>query len=230
MLGPLDVAARRARGIVAIVAIVFMVLMFGAPEAEAVPSVTFKCTPAPQNCSGWYRSNVSIEWTFTGNPVGGTCTNDTFTTDTAGTNEVCVADDGEATVTVQVRIKVDKTPPVVTGGAPARGADVNGWYNHAVPIAFSGSDLTSGIAACTSTTYGGPDSGTASLAGTCTDSAGNVSSPFPYGLKYDETAPLVVSATPERSPNAAGWFNRPVRFDLAGTDATAGIADCPAVT
>jgi hypothetical protein len=230
VLGPLDVAARRARSIVAIVAVVFMVLMFGAPEAEAVPSVTFKCTPAPQNCSGWYRSNVSIEWTFTGNPVVGTCTNDTFTTDTPGTNEVCVADDGEATVTVQVKIKVDKTPPVVTGGAPGRGADVNGWYNHAVPIAFSGSDLTSGIAACTSTTYGGPDSGTASLAGTCTDSAGNVSTPFPYGLKYDETSPLVLSATPERSPNAAGWFNRPVRFDLAGTDATAGIADCPAVT
>ncbi len=125
---------------------------------------------------------------------------------------------------------MDKTAPVVTGGTPARAADVNGWYNHAVPIAFSGSDLTSGIAACTSTTYGGPDSGSASLPGTCTDNAGNVSSPFPYGLKYDETAPVVAGASPERSPNAAGWFNRPVRFDLAGTDATSGVADCPSVT
>jgi hypothetical protein len=206
-------------------------LLLGPADAVAVPSVTFKCTPAPQNCSGWYRSNVSIDWTVVpANSVVGGCTDDTYVQDTPGTNEVCVADDGEATVSIDVRLKLDKTAPVVTGGAPARGADVNGWYNHAVPIAFSGSDLTSGIAACTSTTYGGPDSATASLSGTCTDNAGNVSSPLPYGLKYDETAPLVVGANPERSPNAAGWFNRPVRFAVAGTDATAGIADCPGVT
>jgi hypothetical protein len=225
-----DAAMGRVRTIALSVAVVSLVMLFGAVDAEAQPSVTFKCTPAPVNCSGWYRSNVSIEWTVAGTPRPGTCTDDTYTADTVGTNEVCVADEGEATVTVQVRIKVDKTAPTVTGGQPGRGADVNGWYNHAVPIAFGGVDLTSGIAACTNTTYGGPDSGTASLSGTCTDNAGNVSSPLPYGLRYDETAPLVLSASPERSPNGAGWFNRPVRFDVRGTDATAGIADCPAVT
>jgi hypothetical protein len=231
VLGPFDAAASRARGIALIVAVVSLVLVFSAPDAGAVPSVTFKCTPAPQNCSSWYRSDATIVWTvLPANSVVDGCTNRTITTDTPGANQVCVADDGEARVAFEVKIKVDKTAPVVTGGAPARGADVNGWYNHAVPIAFSGSDQTSGIAACTSTTYGGPDSAAASLAGSCTDNAGNVSSPFPYGLKYDETAPLVADASPERSPNAAGWFNRPVRFDLAGTDATSGIADCPAAT
>ena len=230
VLGPFDAAARGVRGIAAVVAVVSLVMLFGAADAQALPSVTFKCTPAPQNCSGWYRSDVSIEWTVVPQTsVVDGCRNEMFSTDTPGTSVVCVADDGQR-LSVGFQIKLDKTPPVVTGGAPGRGADVNGWYNHAVPIAFGGSDLTSGIAACTSTTYGGPDSGIASLAGTCIDNAGNVSSPFPYGLKYDETAPLVVSASPERSPNAAGWFNRPVRFDLAGTDATAGIADCPAVT
>jgi hypothetical protein len=229
--GPFDAATSRARGIAAIVAALVLMTLFGAPDAEAVPSVTFKCTPAPQNCSGWYRSDVTVEWTVApADSVVDGCTRRTITIDTSGANQVCVADDGEARVAVDFRIKLDKTAPVVTGGAPARAADVNGWYNHAVPIAFSGSDQTSGIAACTSTTYGGPDSTAASLAGTCTDNAGNVSSPFPYGLKYDETAPAVAGATPERSPNAAGWFNRPVRFDLAGTDATSGIADCPAVT
>src|SRR5919106_3152176 len=219
-----------ACGIAAIVAALFLMMLFGAADAEAVPSVTFKCTPAPQNCSGWYRSDVTVEWTVApADSVVDGCTRRTITIDTSGANQVCVADDGEARVAVDFRIKLDKTAPVVTGGAPARAADLNGWYSHAVGVTFSGSDLTSGIAACTSTTYGGPDSGAASLAGTCTDNAGNVSSPFPYGLKYDETAPAVAGATPERSPNAAGWFNRPVRFDLAGTDATSGIADCPAV-
>jgi hypothetical protein len=230
VLGPFDAASGRVRGIAVIVAVAFTVLLFGAAEAQGLPSVTFKCTPAPQNCSGWYRSNVSIDWTVVpASSVVDGCIDDAFTSDTPGTNVVCVADDGQK-LTVDFKIKVDKTPPVVTGGAPARGADVNGWYNHAVPIAFSGSDLTSGVAACTNTTYGGPDSGAASLAGTCTDNAGNVSSPLPYGLKYDETAPVVAGASPERSPNAGGWFNRPVRFDLAGTDATSGVADCPSIT
>lgn len=74
-----------------------------------------------------------------------------------------------------------------------------------------------------------PDSATASVSGTCTDDAGNASSPFGYGLKYDATAPVISGATPERPPNAAGWFNAPVRFDLQASDATSGIADCPAV-
>jgi hypothetical protein len=169
-----------------------LLMVFGAGRAEAVPSVSFKCTPAPQDCSGWYRSNVSIDWTVLPTDAAQSgCADATYTTDTTGTNEFCRADDGSAEVVVQLKIRVDKTPPVVTGGQPARGADFNGWYNHPVAVAFSGSDLTSGIDSCTSPTYGGPDSGAAALFGTCTDKAGNVSSPFGYGLSYDATAPPV---------------------------------------
>jgi hypothetical protein len=234
VLGSLDAATRRVRGGAACIFIVCMLTVLGAAEAHAAVSVTAECTPAPADCSGWYRSNVSISWTVTPSTavILGGCQDKTFTTDTPGITEFCRARDPAtmATATLEQEIKVDMTAPVVTGGAPARGADANGWYNHAVPITFNGNDQTSRIAACTSTTYGGPDSGAASLSGTCIDKAGNVSSPFPYGLKYDETAPVVASANPERSANAAGWFNRPVRFDVAGTDATSGIADCPAVT
>jgi hypothetical protein len=217
------------KAVVAVVAS-WLVMLFGATSAEAVPSVSFTCSPAPQDCSGWYRSNVSIDWTVipsTAAVIG--CQDKTYTTDTAGTDDYCRANDGTTTVTVELKIRVDKTRPAVTGGSPARGADVNGWYNRPVAIAFSGSDQTSGIAACTATTYGGPDSGAASLAGTCTDNAGNVSAPFGYGLKYDATAPVLTGATPERPANAGGWFNRPVRFDVQATDATSGIADCPSV-
>jgi hypothetical protein len=210
-----------------------LVVVFGAARAEATPIVTFKCSPAPQNCSGWYRSNVSIDWEVSPSDAAvlGGCQDKTFTADTpaAGTNELCKVDDGEATVTVELKIKLDKTAPVVVGGQPGRGADVNGWYNHPVAIAFSGSDLTSGIAACTAPTYSGPDSGSASLFGTCVDNAGNVSTPFPYGLKYDDTAPEVLSASAERGPDVNGWYNHPVTFAIAGADATAGIQACPDV-
>jgi hypothetical protein len=216
---------------VAVAAVVGLVMLGGAASAKAVPSITFSCTPAPDDCSGWYRTSVSIDWTVLpsdANVIGG-CRDRPLTTDTKRSVEYCGATHGGVTATMEVPIKVDMTPPTVTGGSPSRGADVNGWYNHAVDVAFSGFDQTSGIASCTNTTYAGPDSGAGSLAGTCTDVAGNPSAPFPYGLKYDANAPVFTGATPERPPNAGGWFNRPVRFDIQAGDATSGIADCPSV-
>jgi hypothetical protein len=166
-------------------------LLLAAPTAaEAVPSVLVECTPAPADCSGWYRSNVSIDWTVlpsTATVVAG-CQDKTLTTDTAGTTEFCSAKDGP-TVTLEVPMTIDKTPPVVTGGQPVRAADVNGWYNRPVAVAFTGRDLTSGIDSCTTPTYSGPDGAAALVFGTCIDKAGNVSSPFGLGLSFDATAP-----------------------------------------
>jgi hypothetical protein len=216
------------RLLAAAIALSLLLALASAPSAGAVPIVTYKCTPAPQDCSGWHRTDVSIDWTVL--PSDATligCQDKTYTADTAGTNELCSADDGTASVTVQLKMKVDETPPEATAGAPGRVADVNGWYNGPVGITFSGVDATSGIESCTALTYSGPDSGAANVTGTCRDKAGNVSAPFPYGLKYDETDPSVTGAVPERSANGAGWFNRAVEFDVQGTDATSGITSCP---
>jgi hypothetical protein len=221
---------RRTRCVLAATAIVAG-LALAAPAADAVPSVTFKCTPAPQDCSGWFRSDVRIDWTVLptdANIVTG-CQDKTYTADTPGTNDLCSADDGSATTTVQLKIRRDATPPAVTGGSPARAADADGWYNRDVLLTFKGTDQTSGIAACTSTTYGGPDSAAASVTGTCTDNAGNASSPLAYGLKFDATAPEITSLAPERPPDFDGWFNRPVRLDVAGADGLSGLAECPPV-
>jgi hypothetical protein len=215
---------------VVLAAVWLMLLLFGAGRAEAVPSVTFSCTPEPRNCSGWFTSDVSIDWTVLPSDAAVTgCRDKSFTTDTAGTSEFCRADDGSAAVTVELTIRVDTTRPVVTGGRPSRAADANGWYNHAVDVAFSGSDQTSGIRACTSTTYGGPDSAAASVRGTCTDRAGNVSNPFGYGLNYDASGPVISGALPERPPDHDGWYKRPVRLDIGADDATSGLAECPPI-
>jgi hypothetical protein len=232
--GLCDAATGRGRVLAAMLAVVCMALLIIAAPVQGQQSLSVSAECTPRDCPGWHTSPVSISWHIepsTAVILAG-CQPRTFTADNAGTTEFCRARNPQTgvTTTVEQEMKVDLTAPVVTGAAPARGADANGWYNHAVSIAFRGSDQTSKIDFCTSHMYGGPDSATASLAGTCTDLAGNESHPFPYGLKYDETAPLVLGANPERSPNAAGWFNRPVLFNVAGTDATAGIADCPGVT
>ncbi len=48
-------------------------------------------------------------------------------------------------------------------------------------------------------------------------------------LRVDRTAPAV-HAVPERPPDYAGWFNRPLRVSFRGTDTTSGIASCSGVT
>ena len=91
----------------------------------------------------------------------------------------------QQTVTVTVTVRRDTTPPQVTSVSPARAADANGWYNHAVALTFAGSDATSGIATCGAPTYSGPDSGSVAVVGVCRDVAGNTSAPVTFALKYD---------------------------------------------
>jgi hypothetical protein len=94
-------------------------------------------------------------------------------------------------VDTTVTIHVDRTAPVITGAAPARPADRDGWWVKPVEVRFAGTDGTSGIAACTDVTYRGPDGAAAAIAGTCTDGAGNVSAPLTLPLRYDASPPVV---------------------------------------
>jgi hypothetical protein len=150
-------------------------------------------------------------------------------TDTSDATASCTVNAGGPDLTFTQHVKRDTTPPTATG-AVARAPDVNGWYNHPVGVGFSGnSNDLSGIASCTSATYGGPDNGSASVAGTCTDGAGNVSAPASVALKYDGTAPSV-NASAGRAPDANGWYNHPVAVAFAGTDATSGIDSCTSAT
>jgi type IV secretory pathway protease TraF len=68
---------RRTRCVLAATAIVAG-LALAAPAAEAAPIVTFQCSPAPSNCLGWYRTNVTITWTIQPSDATRTgCVNDT---------------------------------------------------------------------------------------------------------------------------------------------------------
>ena len=184
--------------------------------------------------NGWYNRAVSVAFSGTDQLSGiDTCTSksyegpDSATASLAGT---CTDDAGNVSAPLGFGLKYDATAPVVSGGQAGRAADMNGWYNRPVSIAFDGSDQTSGIAGCTNTTYGGPDSGAASVSGSCTDQADNPSGTLGFGLKYDDTGPAVTGARAERPPDHGDWFTRPVRFDITGTDAMSGLLECPPVT
>ena len=222
---------RRWVRLLAVLGLATVVALLAAPRAEAVPSVTYKCTPAPQDCSGWYRSDVSIDWTVLPSDATVTgCQDKSYSADTAGTNEFCSADDGTAAVTVQLKIKVDQTPPVTTGGTPSRAADVNGWYNHPVAISFTGSDQTSGIDSCTTTTYRRPGQRERGAVGHMQGQSGQREPPVPLRAEIRRDRPVRYGRAARAGGERAGWFNRPIGFDVQGTDATSGIANCPSVT
>jgi hypothetical protein len=85
--------------------------------------------------------------------------------------------------------------------AASRAADSNGWYNHAVGVAFSGNDGMSGVASCSATIYKGPDNGAAVVPGTCADAAGNVGHAS-LQLAYDATPPKLKKLRVKRGEHA----------------------------
>jgi hypothetical protein len=184
-----------------IAAVLALVAALGAPAttSAAPPVVTYAVTGTAGD-GGWFRSAVTVSWSvdFSGLPPvrsAGCEPAVRLAVDTAGATLTCSAENADGTTTSRTRvIRIDQTAPGVSAAVAARPPDANGWYRSPVGVAWSGTDATSGVAACTAITYGGPD-GPASPAGSCRDNAGNVSAEVPFALHYDATAPGLAAVT-----------------------------------
>ena len=194
-----------------------------APQASAAAS------RAP-NANGWFNAPLSVSFAGTDTTSGlESCPAaqnysgpDSGTASISGT---CLDKAGNA-VTASLALKYDATPPQTTA-APSRQPNAAGWYTAPLTVGFSATDATSTVDSCdTAKSYSGPDIVSTTVAGTCRDKAGN-SNAASFALKYDATAPAA-SATPSRQPNAAGWYRAPLTVSFAATDATSGLASCPA--
>jgi hypothetical protein len=126
----------------------------------------------------------------------------------------------------------DPTPPVVTYNiVGTKGA--NGWYTSNVTVSWGFSDPESGIASssppgCNATTLVNDTQG-APISCSATNLAG-VTSTVSLTIRIDKTAPAVSSATPDRGPDSAGWYTRPVRVAFGGADTTSGVEACSVMT
>lgn len=158
-----------------------------APGAAANPPEISVRIIGTLGSNGWYRSNVTINWTVVGAESSAGCDAVTLSVDTGGRKITCSATSGGDQTVKTVTIKLDKTMPTVTT-VPARPPDANGWYNQPLTVAFSGTDATSGVASCSASQYSGPDNPSALVGGTCADNAGNTGSAT-LAFKYDSTPP-----------------------------------------
>jgi hypothetical protein len=199
---------------------------------DSTAPVASSAAPARNpDANGWFNHQVTINWSgsdATSGPV--TCTSLAYNGPDGASiapSGTCIDQAGNtsAPLTLPNPIKYDSIAPTPVQAVPARGADQNGWYNKPVAITWSGSDVTSGIAGCSSLTYSGPDSASAAPSGSCSDQAGNSAS-VAFPLKYDKTAPVANSAAPARAPDANGWYNHLVPINWSGSDATSGPVTC----
>jgi len=197
---------------------------------STAPVASSAAAARPPDVNGWYNHQVAINWSgsdATSGPV--TCTSLPYSGPDGGNvapSGTCTDQAGNTSVplTLPAAIQFDATPPTAVKAVPARGPDHSGWYNQPVAIDWSGADVTSGIAGCTSLKYSGPDSASAAPSGACTDQAGN-STAVAFPLQYDATAP-VVAASPTRMPDSNGWYNHAVTVGWAGSDPASGVESC----
>ena len=158
------------------------------------PLITFEIV-GKQGANGWYAGPTTVRWNVS-DPESGIKSSSgcdaTALGDTAGTRLTCSATNlADVSSSVTMVVKVDATPPAVTGASAERPPDVGTWFVRPVTFTFAGSDSTSGIAGCSTVAYQGPDNGEATVTGTCTDQAGNVSATGSASLRYDATAPAL---------------------------------------
>jgi hypothetical protein len=195
---------------------------------DTTPPVIIPSISGTLGQNGWYVSNVTVTWSVT-DPESGIasssgCNATTLTADTGGVTLTCTATNGAGlTSSVPVTIKIDKTPPTITG-TRTPGPNANDWNNSAVTITFQCSDALSGLAPGSPpapTVVPGQGAGQ-SVKGTCTDLAGNVASLTVNDINIDLTPPVVTCAA---SPNGLWPPNNklvPIAVTVNVSDALSG--------
>jgi len=193
---------RRSIALAMTVAVAFVA--YQTAPALGSPALSYGCSPplpaTAANCYPWHAGPVRIAWAwdpFAAQPIpAGNCSIQTFSQDTPGLPVSCEVQDliNLSTTKLTAVIRIDSTPPSVTGMEAARPPDHDGWWNHPVAFTFTGTDATSGIAGCDVVPYSGPDGATAEVSGGCRDTAGNRATQ-PFTIKYDASPPMLTDVT-----------------------------------
>lgn len=196
------------------------------PADTTAPVISKVLTPAaPDGSHGWYRSDVTVDWTVTDPESSVTlqgCADTALTQDGTLTSTCAASSAGGSAGPVGVTVERDATAPVLTPVVTGDlGAD--GWYVGDVTVTWNATDATSGVDAATTCA---PDTLTTDAAAatySCTvrDLAGNIASSS-VTVKRDATKPVVVSHV-SGTPGSDGWFTSDVDVSWDVSDATSTL-------
>jgi hypothetical protein len=194
------------------------------------PTVSHTLAPAP-NATGWNVNDVTVRFSARDNDRGSgvdaaSVTPDVLVQAETGGQQV----DGSARDlagnlgTDSVTVKLDRTPPIVTGAVVEGTKGAGGWYTGPVTVAFSCSDALAGIAVCpdpvTLTDNGAGQSAT----GTATDNAGNQATVKVAGIDIDrETPAITVDGIKD---GAVYTLGAAPRGSCTASDGVSGAGDC----
>ena len=214
-----------------------------APSDTAAPVTVATLTPTP-TVAGWNRTDATVTLAATDETGGSGVKEIVVSASGAETRTATIAGaaasttasaEGQTTVTFFARdnagnaeaikaliVRIDKTKPSISG-ARTPGANVAGWNSGDVTVAFTCSDVLSGVAFCSGPATLTTEGTNRSVNGSATDRAGNVETAAVTGINIDRTPPTTTTVqTP--APNTAGWNRGPVSVALAATDALSGVA------
>ncbi len=119
------------------------------------------------------------------------------------------------------QIKIDKTPPTITG-APTTSPNSYGWYNTDVIVHFTATDTISGVSYVTPDQTLTSEDTDQSITGTATDQAGNTAQYTVTGINIDKTPPTITGAA-TTPPNTYGWYNTDVTVHFTASDSLSGV-------
>lgn len=194
-------------------ALVAVAVMVAPAVAWGQPSPL--CNGRPTCSSGWYTSPVTVSWNLDGGTNAGGCATQAYNQDTDQSTWVqnplalppwayCITNVQGGSDTRYYFIRVELSSPTATV-TPSRPPDSTGWFNQPVTGTPNASAF-SGIASCTSTTYAGPDTTSATVSATCVDNAGKTVTATSAPFAYDVTPPtLSVTASSADEQVALNW-------------------------
>lgn len=190
------------------------------------PTITPVFTPAP-NAAGWNNTPVTISFNC-GDPASdlAACPAPiTVATEGIQAIPVTVTDSAGNSTTINVAVRVDLTPPVVTALA-APPANVDGWNNTDVQVSFQCADSVSGVVSCPAIQTVSAEGASQPVTGTAVDVAGNTATAT-VNLNIDKTPPTI-SASVSPLPNANGIVTAAsATVSFTCSDNLSGIVNCP---
>ena len=180
------------------------------------------------NAYGWYRSDVSIDFTCNDDISGIAQCPVSKIISSEGENQIISAvtqDNAGLSTTKELNVSIDKTPPTLNLNIEPTASSF-GWYRQFVSVTPECHDALSGVLECPEVLYFRHEGANQTQSLQVSDLAGNSKTQSVPMINIDMQAPSI-SATISPLANADGLRALPVTISFTCNDSLSGIASCP---